>query len=283
MSNVYLVLAILCVALPSLPPQGVNGWRGLTPLRSTRTEVERLLGPPERTGNVSIYRTGDETVQVAYARSPCKGDLLGWNVPADTVLQITVIPRKKESFAELKLDKSRFIRARGHVAGNHHINLEEGLRYEVSPDGNIHTVSYIPSSKDGHLRCPGFPAYDGEATRYRPYDTYGGIPTSNEDARLDNFAIALENDPNSKGYILVYAGQRSRPGEAKKRAERARKYIISRGDIDEQRVVAVDGGYRESFEAEIYLVPHDMPAPVPKPTISLSEVQIIKNGSANEQ
>lgn len=277
MKSICLIFAIICLTLPARPLQQGKGWRGLVPLHSTRTEVEQLLGPPEQGGDASIYRVHDETVQVEYAKSFCRGNLLGWNVPADTVLQITVIPHKKENLTKLELDKGKYTKAYGHVTEDNYISLDEGRKYEVSSDGNIHTVSYIPSSKDGHLRCPGFPPYDGDATQYRPYDTYGDVTADNEDARLDNIAIELESDHNLKGYIIVYAGQIARPNEATTRADRARQYLISKRHIREQRVIAVDGGYRVNLEVEIYLVPSDLPAPTPTPTFPSTEVHIVKS------
>jgi hypothetical protein len=273
------ILACVCIALSTYALQISEGWRGLTPLHSTRTDVERLLGAPEEAGNISWYRAGGDLIGVEYATSPCKGNVLGWNVPADTVLEITVRPQKRDRFDKLEIDKSKYVQAYGHVTGVY-INLEEGIRYGLYPDGTIVTVSYIPTKKDNRLRCPGFPPYDGEVTQYRPLDEYGDTTWEHEKARLDNLAIALQTTPDTKGYIIVYAGQRACVNEAKKRAQRAREYLINRRRIDVQRVIAVDGGYRSESVTELHFIPSSMPAPTPKPTIATSEVQLIKGSNA---
>jgi hypothetical protein len=95
-------------------------------------------------------------------------------------------------------------------------------------------------------------------------------------ARLDNFAIQLQIVPDWKGYIMVYAGRRARSNEARVRGERARNYLIKKRGIDPNRVVAIDGGYREEFGVELYLVHKDYHAPVPWPFVSSKEVEIIK-------
>ncbi|MDQ3256431.1 MAG: hypothetical protein M3R15_21500 [Acidobacteriota bacterium] len=56
----------------------------------------------------------------------------------------------------------------------------------------------------------------------RKFDEYRGIPIGDEKARLDNFYHELRRDPNTIGYIIVYAGRRARLGIAKTRAVRAK-------------------------------------------------------------
>ena len=58
--------------------------------------------------------------------------------------------------------------------------------------------------------------------QFDPFDSYGAITWELEKAHLDNFAIALQQDPDSIGYIFVYAGRRACVDEAKDRALRAK-------------------------------------------------------------
>jgi hypothetical protein len=55
-----------------------------------------------------------------------------------------------------------------------------------------------------------------------PFDSYGNLCFEDEKARLDNFAITLEQNPNFIGYIVVYAGNESCAGEAQFRGNRAK-------------------------------------------------------------
>ena len=57
----------------------------------------------------------------------------------------------------------------------------------------------------------------------RPFDDFGDIKCEDEMARLDNFAIQLQNDPQSKGAIMVFTGKMAgakwpRRGETEARA-----------------------------------------------------------------
>lgn len=110
-----------------------------------------------------------------------------------------------------------------------------------------------------------------------PFDTYGTITWELEKAHLDNFAIALQQDPDSIGYIIVYAGRRACVGEAKERALRAKKYLVEIRGIQASRIKWIDGGYRE--EPTVILQPASRAGTklTASPTLKRSEVQIIKN------
>lgn len=79
------------------------------------------------------------------------------------------------------------------------------------------------------------------------FDSYGDLSWEDEKAHLENFAIALQNDRDSIGYIIVYAGRRSCVGEAKDRALRTKKYLIQTRAIEASRIKMIDGGYREEL------------------------------------
>ncbi|HJR07416.1 MAG TPA: PEGA domain-containing protein [Pyrinomonadaceae bacterium] len=88
----------------------------------------------------------------------------------------------------------------------------------------------------------------------------------NEDkANLDNFAIALQGEPGSRGYIIVYGGRRSRPGRANQLGERSRQYLVNTRNIDPNRIVIVNGGTRETDSFELWLVPQGATPPQASP------------------
>ena len=70
----------------------------------------------------------------------------------------------------------------------------------------------------------------------RKFDEYGNIAFNDEKARLDNFAIQLQNEPGSQGYIVAYG---SCAGEAQKRADRAKDYLVTTRGIDPGRITIV--------------------------------------------
>src|SRR5213076_974309 len=48
----------------------------------------------------------------------------------------------------------------------------------------------------------------------RKFDEYYDIARNDEKARLDNFAIQLQTEPGSQGYIIVYPSRRAKPNDA---------------------------------------------------------------------
>lgn len=271
------VFICICLLLPSSAQKETRGWRGIIPLRSTREDVERLLGASEDACRC-LYKTERDVVHIDYAVSPCKGHPAGWNVPAHTVLRITVRSKTQQPISDLKLDEDKYVKSYDDTMTAYYTSRDKGLRYEVSPKGDVTAVSYIPATTDRPLRCPGFPADDGSARTYRPVDAYADISFADERARLDIFAFQLEQDSATTGYIIAYAGRRARVGEARARVERARSYLVTKRGIKAQRIVTIDGGYREERAVELYLLSNGAPPPVAQPTLAPSEVQIIKGG-----
>lgn len=109
------------------------------------------------------------------------------------------------------------------------------------------------------------------------FDSYGNLSWENEKAHLDNFAIALQHDPDLIGYMIVYAGRRACVGEAKDRALRAKKYVVEMRGIPESRIKWIDGGYREELTVILQPAPRGAPELTASPTLKPSEAQIIKN------
>ena len=108
------------------------------------------------------------------------------------------------------------------------------------------------------------------------FDEYGNIRFNDEKARLDNYAIPLQNDPGAQGYIIAYGGRRGVAGEAQARADRAKNYLVNTRGIDAGRLVTVDGGYREDLTVELWIVPTGATAPTATPNVDASEVQIVR-------
>jgi len=74
-------------------------------------------------------------------------------------------------------------------------------------------------------------------------------------ARADNFAIELQNNPMTKGFIIVYRSRRDLPGLSFRYADRIREYLVSTRGITEDRLVAVDGGESQCLMQELWIVP----------------------------
>lgn len=258
-------------------------WRSIKPLQSTREDVVRLMGHSADSCEC-LYDLGDEIVSIVYSSGPCeKGLAGGWNVPRNTVVSIIVTQRVPSFLADLKINESKYKKiADPHVLGNfYYTNEEEGVTISTY-NGRVKYIEYTPTAKDAYLRCPGYAPIvsteDSPATYpLGQLDVYGNIPFEKERTRLDILASEIQEKPDTRGYIIVYAGRRARPCEAQARAEQAKNYLINKYGINAARIVAVDGGYREEFTVEIWFGSSGSPAPIAFPTVRPSEVQIIKD------
>ena len=130
-------------------------WHGIVPLRSTRSDVLRILGEPNSKSD--RYLIDDEEADILYSRGSC---LSGWNVPSDTVLRISVTFKQSSKLSNLKIDLDKYVRIRDPFVTTHvfYTNREEGVRYEVyeglNEKGTVLEVYYEPTSKDETLfRC----------------------------------------------------------------------------------------------------------------------------------
>ena len=121
----------------------------------------------------------------------------------------------------------------------------------------------------------------------RPFDEFGDIKCEDEYARLDNFAIQLQNEPKAKGVIIFYGGKTFRGrlpkrGEAEARAARLKPYLVGRRGIPSAQVIVINGGYRENWEAVLWIVPEGANLPTPDGgLIPAKDIKFQKGNKAN--
>lgn len=95
-------------------------------------------------------------------------------------------------------------------------------------------------------------------------DEFGEVKRDDEKARLDLFAIQMQNEPGAQGYVIGYGGRSAKPGEGQRRANRARDYLVSARGIEAPRIVVIDGGYAETGRTELWIVPPGATPPQPR-------------------
>lgn len=100
----------------------------------------------------------------------------------------------------------------------------------------------------------------------RKFDEFGDIARDDEKARLDNFAIQLQQEPEAQGYIFVYSGtgRRIRPDYAQRRTARIRDYLINSRGLDSRRIVILEGAPRADPTVELWIVPPGSTPPTPR-------------------
>lgn len=104
------------------------------------------------------------------------------------------------------------------------------------------------------------------------FDEYGAIRETDENVRLDHFAIELERKPSHTGFIIVYGGRSSDPAESRAAVKRIFTYLVTTRGINVSRLQTLDGGYREEPTRELFLVAAGATPPEATPTVSASEV-----------
>ena len=96
----------------------------------------------------------------------------------------------------------------------------------------------------------------------RKFDDFGDIQASDLIARLDNLAIAVQQEPASKAFLIVYRTRRDLPGLSNRYAHRMRSYLINSRGLPAERIVVVDGGVANCLSQQLWVVP---PNSAPKP------------------
>jgi hypothetical protein len=240
--------------------------------------------------NDSVYDLKGERVYIVYSDASCaKGWPYGWNVKAGIVIGITISPWPRPKLAELPIDISKskkFVDPSGFI---HYTNYEEGLSLEVDPnDYEVRVIHYDPVASDANLRCPEAAERErqiakGESEVRPPDVNYSDTSLEKKHVYLDYFADQLQKtSSDSTVYIIGYAGQRAKVGEAQARANLAKDYLTQKRGIDPRRIVIIDGGHRDPAGVDLYITPRGQPKPLSSPNVYPGNVQIIKDSNESK-
>jgi hypothetical protein len=89
----------------------------------------------------------------------------------------------------------------------------------------------------------------------RSFDEYPAVARNDEKARLDNFAIELQNDPSANGYVIVNPGEQGRPAEVRTHATRIVDYLVNSRRLDGRRIITVVGPARPELMIHLSICP----------------------------
>lgn len=103
----------------------------------------------------------------------------------------------------------------------------------------------------------------------RMVDGFGDIMMSDWLARLDFFAIELQQEPDSRGYIVAHAARGKFIGWPLRRASAARDYLTETRALDPARVSVVNGGVGQEVKYELWVVSPGATLPVKPLDLSL--------------
>jgi hypothetical protein len=228
-------------------------WRGIVPLKSTREDVERLLGRPKMSSTRAIYYNLRTEIAVIWFESTDCDSVVGkfglsWNVPLGTVVNIGVIPKgmhKKEEF----LPAGNFILEDQSQPFSYYTDEAGGASIEVY-ENLVTQLDYYPGALDERFRCPRIEkcCFDFFPT----FDEYQVLSFTDEKARLDNFLIQM-NARLGRGVIEVFGPSKKVRSQRLKLAGRAKQYLVTKRSLDEGRLLIVDGGYRDDLVTRLSL------------------------------
>ena len=151
----FLIILFALVQMPS-----TTDWRGLSPLRSTRMDVERTLGPPDQ--NIDnkhlTYYFPDVVVYFYFDSNPkCSQKLphTSWNVTPEIVTGIDVNLRHPPLVEETGIDLSKFKKIKGDFdLVDRYIYLNEDNGFAIEVGGKyVAGYHYRPGIKQEHLLC----------------------------------------------------------------------------------------------------------------------------------
>jgi hypothetical protein len=105
-----MLLLVLFFAFFAHPCCETNEWNGIIPLKSTRADVEKLLGKaPGSSNNTAQYKTRNENIFVVYANDPCTTEKSrSGNSQSALVVILEITPFVPQKLSDLKLDEGRF-------------------------------------------------------------------------------------------------------------------------------------------------------------------------------
>ncbi len=143
--------ALLVVLLAT--DSSAKAWRGITPLKSTRTDVERLFGKPNELGR---YEIENDRAYIFYSEGQCTGEYQNLAqekceclVARDTVLRIAVTLEDGVKFQRIDNRKFARVALRSNVPMSTYSDLDDGIVYTVlKSEGTITAIDYWPSIAD---------------------------------------------------------------------------------------------------------------------------------------
>ena len=98
----------------------------------------------------------------------------------------------------------------------------------------------------------------------RRFDEFPDISRNDEKARLDNFAIEMQNDPTATAYVIVYPGKTGKRNEVQEHFGHVVDYLVNSRGLDQHRIVTLVGPKRDQLHVELWLTPQGATPPSPQ-------------------
>jgi hypothetical protein len=123
----------------------------------------------------------------------------------------------------------------------------------------------LPTTKTYKDNLKQFSGKFYETGTWDSFDIADGSGPSLGSVRFAAFADALNEQPNSKAYIVAYNGKESVLGAWQRVGNEAKEELQNTYSISGNRIEVLFGGYeKEDSKIEYWILPHDAPPPVKK-------------------
>ena len=99
------------------------------------------------------------------------------------------------------------------------------------------------------------------------FDQFGQLGHCDVTARLDNFAVQIQNEPGARGIVITYAPEGEGFGTGKHVLEIIKGYLVEARGIPENRLKMIYGGRnseKHHSETELWIVPKGAIVPTPQ-------------------
>jgi hypothetical protein len=154
MNVILAVLLNVLLTIMNTVAAPIQDWQWIVPLKTTRTEVERILGPT-KTAYYADYQLNDGALFIEYSSGPCRPDRKGgWDVPENVVVSMSFSPKHHQKLSALKLDSRKYRKVIDPELPSvtYYINEVDGITYSIQ-SRKVDYVEYGPAKKYDDLYC----------------------------------------------------------------------------------------------------------------------------------
>lgn len=159
-----LLIAALFAQVPlsaiSVAQESMPSWRKLIPLKSTRSEVEKILGKPEQSyDSYALYRNENGRFSVWYSLGGCEHKIEGrqWDVPKGLMTSLSVdvnetlpLTRYVSNIGEFRQTEMPYNRIL-------YVSPDESLIFKTIKAANrdefVYTITFDPTKEQDKLLC----------------------------------------------------------------------------------------------------------------------------------
>lgn len=160
------IIFIFSHSLMAQEPKWLIKIRRIVPLQSTESDVKKLFGKATRRyANIGEYKTKDGILTIEYSTGECSSSLATYNVPKETVVDVSCLLDKFIDFKTIGEDLSNFAKEESSDTQNEtyknttkgirydvYVRNEEDIDYEKSPRF-LTSLSIFPPKKYSYLEC----------------------------------------------------------------------------------------------------------------------------------